>query len=74
MPPRPSDFTPSPAQAEAARAVLEVWDARDPWASAAQLERQLLDTLAGIVAPRIVFMPSPVHAAKFLREILEHAG
>ena len=67
MPPSPRDFTPTVAQASTVRAIFERWDARDPWVSAPALEKQLLDTMAGIVAPRLVFMASPVHAAKFLR-------
>lgn len=69
MPPSPRDFALTVAHASTVRALLEVWDARDPWVAAPALEQQLLDTPAGIVAPRIVFMASPVHAAKFLREL-----
>ena len=52
MPPSPRDFTLTVAQASTVSAILERWDARDPWAAASVLEQQFLDTMAGIVAPR----------------------
>ena len=52
MPPSPRDFTLTVAQASTVSAILERWDARDPWVAASVLEQQLLDTMAGIVAPR----------------------
>ena len=52
MPASRSDFVLTGDQLLRVRALLEAWDARDPWVAAPVLDQQLLDTLAGIVAPR----------------------
>lgn len=72
MPLRPTDFTLSTTQLAAAQSVLAAWDARDPWVADAALEQRLEGTLAVAVAPHIVHTLSPVHAARFLRDIVEH--
>ena len=71
MPLHPSDFRLTAEQRLRAANLLQHWDARDPWVDNARLERELLDLLERVTAPRVVALQSAVHAAKFLREILE---
>ena len=70
MPVRPSDLRPSAEQLDRIRRLLADWDARDIWRPSANLDAQVIGLVAQLCAPKIVFMATPVHAAKFLREIV----
>ena len=68
---RPSDFRLTLAQLQQARAALEAWDARNPWAPDPRPdELAITKALNAACAPRLLLMPSAVQAAKFVREIV----
>ena len=71
---RLEDFQLTPEMRRRCAGLLEQWDARDPWRPSAALESQVMGLVTEVCAPRVVLMASPVHAAKFLRELMEQSN